>query len=128
MSQREWHGWNEKRAAFRAKWTEFFREWDLLICPPAATAAFAHNQQGERWERMISVNGRPQPSTTQMFWAGYSGMAYLPSTVAPAGFTEEGLPVGVQIIGPQFGDLACIAAARFLERSHQAFVGPPGFD
>jgi amidase len=128
MSHREWHAWNEKRAGFRLKWAEFFRDWDLLLVPPAATAAFPHNHKGERWERMVTVNGKPQPSTTQMFWAGFSGMAYLPSTVAPAGFTPEGLPVGVQIVGPQSGDLACIDAARFLEREHQAFVAPPQFE
>ena len=77
----------------RLKWAEFFKDYDLLLCPAAATAAFPHNHAGERWERMVMVNGHPQPSTTQMFWAGYSGMAYLPSTVAPAGFTPDGLPV-----------------------------------
>jgi amidase len=128
MTHRDWHAWNEKRSWMRLKWAEFFRDWDLLLCPTAATAAFPHNQQGERWERMIAVNGKPQPTTTQLFWAGLSGMAWLPSTVAPAGFTGEGLPVGVQIVGPQFGDLACIAAAKFLEREFQAFVPPPGFD
>ena len=66
-------------------------------------------------------------SFIQMFWAGYPGMAFLPSTVAPAGFTMEGLPIGVQIVGPQYGDLATIAAARFLEREHQAFVAPEEF-
>jgi amidase len=128
MSHREWHAWNERRARYRLKWAEFFREWDLLLVPPAATAAFPHNHAGERWERTVMVNGKPQPSTTQMFWAGLSGMAWLPSTVAPAGFTPEGLPVGVQIIGPQYGDLGCIDAARFLEREHQPFVAPEGFD
>ena len=128
MSLREWHGWHEKRQQFRMKWAQFFDEWDLLLCPAAATAAFPHNQKGERWERMVTVNGKPQPSTTQMFWAGYPGMAYLPSTVAPAGFTRENLPTGVQIVGPQYGDLSTIAAARFLENNLQAFVAPPGFD
>jgi amidase len=128
MSLREWHGWHEKRQQFRRKWAAFFDEWDLLLCPAAATAAFPHNQKGDRWERMVMVNGRPQPSTTQMFWAGYPGMAYLPSTVAPAGFTRDNLPVGVQIVGPQYGDLSTIAAARFLENQLQAFVAPPGFD
>ncbi len=128
MSMREWHAWNEKREQIRRSWMEFFREWDLLLCPAAATAAFPHNQQGERWERMIMVNGKPQPSTTQMFWAGFSGMAYLPSSVAPAGLTGEGLPVGVQIIGPHFGDLATIAAARFLEREFHPFVAPKGYE
>jgi amidase len=128
MPIREWHLWNEKREQIRRVWAEFFREWDLLLCPTAATPAFPHNQNGERWERMVMVNGKPQPSTTQMFWAGFPGMAYLPSTIAPAGLTGEGLPVGVQIVGPQFGDFATIAAAQFLEREFQPFVPPQGYE
>ena len=77
---------------------------------------------------MVTVNGKPQPSTTQMFWAGYSGMAYLPSTVATAGRAPDGLPVGVQIVGPQYGDLTCIALAALLEREFEGFVAPPGYD
>jgi amidase len=128
MPVREWHAWHEKREQIRHAWAAFFREWDLLLCPTAATAAFEHNQQGERWERMVMVNGKPQPSTTQMFWAGFPGMAYLPSTIAPAGFTRAGLPMGVQIIGPQYGDLATIAAAQFLERDFQPFIPPKGYE
>ncbi len=128
MPLREWHGWNEKRERIRRAWAEFFLEWDLLLCPTAATAAFPHNQKGERWERMVMVNGKPQPSTTQMFWAGFPGMAFLPSTIAPAGFSREGLPIGVQIVGPHFGDFATIAAAQFLEREFQPFVAPKGYE
>jgi len=125
---RDWLYLNETRHRMRLKWAEFFRKWDLLLCPAAATPAFPHNQQGERWERMVMVNGKPQPSTTQMFWAGYSGMCYLPSTVAPAGFASGGLPVGVQIVGPEYGDLTCIAFAQLLEREYQGFVAPAGYD
>ena len=128
MRHREWLHWNERRHQLRLKWAEFFGDYDLLLCPPAATPAFPHNQKGERWERMVSVNGKPQPSTTQMFWAGFSGMAGLPSTVAPAALSPEGLPVGVQIIGPQYGDLTCIALARILEKEYRGFVPPPAFD
>ena len=125
---RDWLQWNEARQQMRLKWAEFFQDYDLLLCPAAASAAFPHNHHGERWERMVTVNGRPQPSTTQMFWAGYSGMANLPSTVAPAGFTAAGLPVGVQIVGPQYADLTCMRLAQLLEREYQGFVAPPGFD
>ena len=90
--------------------------------------AFAHNQQGERWERMLDVNGHPQPSTTQLFWAGFSGMAYLPSTVVPAGLTASGMPSGVQIIGPSHGDMACIDFAQRLEKEYMGFLSPPYFD
>ena len=127
MAHREWHLWNEKREGIRKAWAAFFRDWDLLLCPTAASTAFEHNQKGERWERMIPVNGQPQPTTTQLFWAGLSGMAYLPSTVAPVAFSDERLPIGVQIVGPQYGDLQCIAAAKFLERELQAFVAPDEF-
>jgi len=127
MFHKDWLAFNEARHRMRLAWAEFFKEFDLLLCPTATTAAFPHNQKGERWERMVMVNGKPQPSTTQMFWAGYSCNFYLPSTVAPAGFTPEGLPVGVQIVGPQYGDHACIHFAQLLEREFQAFVPPPGF-
>jgi amidase len=127
MAPRDWTRLNERRHQMRLAWADFFRDWDLLLCPTAATAAFAHMQTGERWERMLSVNGRPQPTTTQMFWAGYSGMCFLPSTVAPVGLTKQGLPVGVQIVGPQYGDLATIRFAQLIEREYCAFVPPPAF-
>ncbi len=128
MYHKDWLAYNEARHKMRLAWAEFFKEYDLLLCPTATTAAFPHNQKGERWERMIPVNGKPQPSTTQMFWAGYSCNFYLPSTIAPAGFTKEGLPVGVQIVGPQYGDLTCIHFAGLLEEGFQRFVPPSGFE
>jgi amidase len=128
MYHKQWLAHNETRHRMRLAWADFFRKYDLFLCPTATTAAFPHNQQGERWERMVMVNGKSQPSTTQMFWAGYSCNFYLPSTVAPIGLTEDGLPVGVQIVGPQYGDHTCIHFAGLLEREYQGFVPPPGFE
>ena len=128
MRHKEWLGWSNRRHQMRLAWAEFFRQWDVLLCPTAATPAFPQNQKGERWERMIDVNGKPQPSTTQMFWAGYSGMCYLPSTIAPIELAGGKLPVGVQIVAPQYGDYRSIAVARLIEREYYAFAPPPGFD
>ena len=127
MPHRDWLGFNNKRHQMRFAWAEFFRDWDVLICPAAASAAFPHDHKGERHERTITVNGHQVPTTDQLFWAGFSGVAYLPATVAPAGFTPAGLPVGVQIVGPQYGDRTCIALARMLEQQFQGFVPPPGY-
>ncbi|MEO8718101.1 MAG: amidase, partial [Burkholderiales bacterium] len=127
MRHKEWLAWSNRRHQMRLLWAEFFRHWDVLLCPPAATPAFPQNQRGERWERMIDVNGKPQPSTTQMFWAGYSGMCNLPSTVAPIELAGGKLPVGAQIIGPQYGDYRTIAVARLIEKEYFAFTPPPGF-
>ena len=127
LPHREWLAANEARHRMRLAWAEFFTRFDLLLCPVAGIAAFPHDQQGERHERTVMVDGRHLPVTDHLFWAGYSGASFLPSTAAPCGFTADGLPVGVQIIGPQYGDLTCLAFAGMLEREYQAFVPPPAF-
>jgi amidase len=127
LSHRDWLAANEARHRMRRAWAEFFAKYDLLLCPVAGTAAFLHDQQGERHDRTLVVNGKRAPVTDHLFWAGYTGVSYLPSTVAPCGFTPGGLPVGVQIVGPQYGDLTCLGFAQILEREFQAFVPPPGY-
>jgi amidase len=126
-SHRDWLAANEARHQMRWRWAEFFQDWDVLLCPAAASAAFPHDHVGERHERTVEINGRRVPTTDQLFWAGYSGMVYLPATVAPAGFSRAGLPIGVQIVGPQYGDRTCIEVARLLEREFQGFVPPAGY-
>jgi amidase len=122
---RDWLTANEARHQMRWRWAEFFRDYDLLLCPAAASVAFPHDHAGERHERTIPVNGRQVPTTDQL-WAGYS-RGFPSSTVAPAGFSRAGLPIGVQIVGPQYGDRTCIALARLLEHEFQGFVPPPGY-
>ncbi|MEO8560046.1 MAG: amidase [Rhodospirillales bacterium] len=127
LGHRDWLALNEKRMQMRLKWAAFFDEYDLLLCPAAASAAFPHDQKGERYQRKVEVNGHPVPTTDQLFWAGYMGVSFLPSTVAPIGFTREGLPVGVQIVAGHYRDRESIAFASMLEREYQGFVPPPGF-
>ena len=127
LPHRDWLAANEARHRMCIAWAEFFDKFDLLLCPVTGTAALPHDQKGERHERTVLVNGKRVPVTDHLFWAGYSGACFLPSTAAPCGFTSSGLPVGVQIIGRQYGDLTCLAFARLLEREFQAFVPPPGF-
>ena len=127
MAHRDWLAANEQRHRMRLAWAAFFGEYDLLLCPAAASAACPHDHVGERYQRTIAVNGKRVPSTDQLFWAGYPCLSYLPSTVAPIGRTRSGLPVGVQIVGPQYGDRTCIEFARFLEREYYSFVPPPAF-
>jgi amidase len=129
LSHRSWLAANEERHRLRLKWADFFRDYDLLLCPVTAGAAYPHDHdhEGERWKRMIQINGKPRPTINDLFWAGLSGLVYLPATVAPAGITAKGLPVGVQIVGPQYGDKSCIAFAGLLERAYRGFVAPPDF-
>jgi amidase len=126
MSHREWLLLDEERHKFRLAWHRFFEDFDVLLCPIAVTAAFPRTEIGVPI-RSFEVNGKEVPHTGQLFWAGYSGLAYLPATVAPIGATASGLPVGVQIVAPQYEDLTSIAFARLLESRYRSFTAPPGY-
>jgi amidase len=127
QSHRAWFAAHEQRHALRRKWSLFFEEFDLVLCPPAASAAFPHDQNRDRFDRTILVNGRDEDYNDQLFWAGLASLPYLPATVAPAGLTPNGLPVGVQIIGPYLEDRTTIAFARALADDAGGFVPPPGY-
>ncbi len=128
MSHWEWTAYHDERERARLAWEAFFDRYDALLCPTAASAAYPHDQQGERADRNITVNGRPQPTTDQLFWAGLSCGVYLPGTVAPAGFTSSGLPCGLQIVTGHLRDREGIAFAEMMERELGGYVVPPGYE
>ena len=89
--------------------------------------AIPHDQQSNRHARRIDVNGKAREYMDVLIWAGPAVVSYLPASVAPVGITTEGLPVGVQIIGPHMGDHTTIAVAGMLEEILGGFTPPPGF-
>lgn len=125
LHHRDWLQLQHARARFTQAWQRFFDDYDVLLCPAAATTAFELNEAGEPWQRHLLVNGRPQPMTTQLFWAGHSGLCGLPSTVAPIGPGSSGLPVGVQIVAGRYRDLTSLRFASLLEAAGFAFRPPP---
>ena len=58
---------------------------------------------------------------------GLAGVSSLPATIIPTGPDAQGLPIGVQIIGPEYGDLATIEVAQILEQRGFSFRSPPGY-
>jgi amidase len=127
LYHRAWGVANEQRARLRQQWREFFTTHDVLLTPIAATAAFPHNHNPDREQRLVPVNGTPRRYDEQMFWAGLPSLSYLPATAAPLGLTAAGLPVGVQIIGAEGEDLTTIAFARLLAAEIGGFVPPPDY-
>jgi amidase len=128
IEHRLWLRANEDRARMRHAWAGFFKNYDVLISPIAATAAVPHDHSGNMGERSIEVNGKPMNVADQLFWAGYSCNFYLPSTAAPLGHTKTGLPYGMQIIGAPYADHTTIAVAALLEKTWLGFVPPPAYD
>ena len=127
LRHRDWLRINEARTRMRAAWTTFFEKFDVLLCPVLPTAAILHDHSEPMSARSIQVNGTSRPYLEQTYWAGLTGMAWLPATVAPIGLTAAGLPIGVQIVGPWLEDFTPIAFAGHLAALTGGFRPPPGY-
>jgi amidase len=117
---------NEARMKSRWAWHKFFKKWDVMIMPVMPTPAFAHDHRPAR-ERTLQVDNETRSYFDGVFWAGHAINNYLPSTVVPTGGVGEGLPIGVQVMGPEYGDLKTIGFAKLLEAAGFGFTPPPGY-
>lgn len=124
---RQWHARNEQRTHLRWAWHEFFKDYDILLTPVCVTSAFPHDQNPKASERTLIVNNEPRPYFEQIFWAGLTGVAYLPSTVLPTGPDKAGLPIGVQLVGGEMRDLLTIEFARLVHQEIGGFVPAPNY-
>jgi len=128
LSHWQWAQYHREREEHRLAWQAFFDDYDVLLCPTAASAAYPHDHEGERADRTIPVNGGQEPTVDQLFWAGWSCGVYLPGTVAPAGLTASALPCGLQIVTGHLRDREGIAFAEFMERELGGWQVPPGYE
>lgn len=124
---RDWLSANERRLQLRARWHEFFRGCDAVLAPVLPTTAIPHDHSEPMSRRSIIVNGETRPYQEQFRWMGLAGAAFLPATVIPAGIADDGLPVGVQIIGPFLEDRTCLDLAARLYELLGGFRAPPGY-
>jgi amidase len=126
MDHRTWSDHNEARTSYRLRWRAFFDDWDVVICPISATTAYEHDHR-PRPERTLVVDGAETMHYEHFFWIGLATVAYLPSTAFPCGLSADGLPIGLQIIGPEYGDRITIEVARLIARELGGFRAPPRF-
>jgi amidase len=124
-SHADWLRNERTRAAARATWAEWFatNDVDVLLCPVTPTPAFPHDQAGDMFSRTLTINGDQRSYLDNVAWTGLIGNAGLPAAVPPVGRTEDGLPVGVQVVAPYLHDRQAIAVARLIG----TYAPPPGF-
>lgn len=125
----EWFAVQDRREHLFRSWAGFFRDYDALLCPAVPIVAFPHMVEGEgvhsdQLHRRIVVNGREEPYL-DFTWQGMATVANLPATVLPTGRLVNGLPAGLQIIGPHMEDLTAIRLAELAEQALGSFVPPP---
>lgn len=98
-----------RKAVYNGMW-RFMRDYDLLLTPTLAVAPFETGIQGPE-----VIDGREVPDT---YWLSFTfpiNMTGQPAATVPAGFTEGGLPVGMQIVGRHLDDMTVLRASAAFE-------------
>lgn len=126
LTHRDWIAADRARFGIAHQWQQVFREWDLVLCPVLPTPAFVHDH-ADIDARVIDVDGRGIPYKAQAIWSSVAAVGGLPATAMPVGLSPNGLPMGIQAIGPYLEDATPIRFAELAEREFGGFVAPPGW-
>jgi amidase len=127
LLHRDWARLGEERERVRRAWRHFFVDVDVLLCPVSITPAFPHVPPGSLYGRRaaVDVDGEARSYSDLSSWTSFIGFAHLPATVAPAGLTANGLPVGIQIVAPFLEDRTSIDVARRMADVVGGYEVPP---
>ena len=96
------------RGALGAQLRQFMQRHDLLVTPAVAVPAFDARPAGTV----------PLTPESMLGWTPFSypfNLSQQPACTIPCGLTQAGLPIGLQIVGPMFGDALVLRAARAYE-------------
>ncbi len=108
----------EARGALGLCMQRYHERFDLLLTPTLPIPAFAAGQE------------TPDPAKERrwMSWTPFSypfNLTQQPAASIPCGFTQQGLPIGLQIVGPRYADHRVLRAARAFEQHMPIRVPAP---
>jgi amidase len=123
-----WLRESQRRLAFRALWQKYFESCDVFLLPASFTAASPHDHSEPIDKRVVKTPEGTRPYVqNSSYWISVASLSGLPATVAPIGFNDEGLPVGIQILAPMWEDGTSIEFAAVLSEVTGGFVAPPAY-
>lgn len=104
----------QKRMELFLKFADFFEKFDLLMTPQSPVKQFPVNMNFP-----TEINGRTLENYTDWIAGSFLvTLMSLPAGSAPAGLTSEGLPTGIQVVGPRFEEPLILSAMKFLQLAH----------
>jgi Asp-tRNA(Asn)/Glu-tRNA(Gln) amidotransferase A subunit family amidase len=106
------------RDALREKFLVQMRRHPVLICPTAAIPAFRHG------ERKWLVEGKAVKYLDAWSYCEWFNLLGFPAVVVPMGYSKQGLPIGVQIVGRPWEEEVLLAIASKLEGERGPWQGP----
>lgn len=114
-SWRSWARADERRQHQRRAWARHFERWDVALCPVMPVPAFPHDTDRSIPARTYDLDGESRTYLELMAWCGMIGAMLMPVVALPCGLTDEGLPVGAQVIGADASDRALLATAAAMD-------------
>ncbi len=120
------------RAEYQASFAAFFGDFDVLLSPANIVNAYEHMEAPfpDRLmdeECRLSVNGSPVVYDRQCVYPSLANFTGLPSTAFPVEIGPSGVPIGLQVLGPNLEDRTTIAFTRALGQEFGGFVAPPRY-
>ncbi|MEO1523486.1 MAG: amidase family protein [Cyanobacteria bacterium J06633_2] len=109
----------------RDRWSQHMEQsmadYDALLCPVAMTTAFEHCLSGSA----IKIDGRNVPYTVAAgaYTIPFNLMGN-PVVVIPIGQSQQGLPIGIQIVGKRWRDGELLAIAKSVNSVIGRFTSP----
>ena len=110
----------EERDRVRALLLGWMEQTPLYVAPVGAVPAFRHEEFGR-----VEYEGRVVPTFRAFAYTHAANVFDLPAVCVPAGRTDGGLPLGVQVVGRPFEERRVLAAARVLEEALGGWQAPP---
>ena len=127
LDHRAWDVLHRRRGEMRQRWAEFFTDIDVLLCPVTVVPPFrhVHSTDGSNWANATLADHGDRHYSDLIGWSALIGSAYLPVTVPPIGRTDDGLPVGIQVVAPYLNDRTSLAFARRMADVLGGYEPPP---
>jgi aspartyl-tRNA(Asn)/glutamyl-tRNA(Gln) amidotransferase subunit A len=99
-----------RRSAIFDKIQRVFATYDVLLCPTVAVPPFEVGIEGPTQIAGRAVDRRTWIAMTPLF-----NLTGQPAATVPCGFTNEGLPIGLQIVGRRFDEVTVLRASAAFE-------------
>jgi Asp-tRNA(Asn)/Glu-tRNA(Gln) amidotransferase A subunit family amidase len=103
-----------RRDTLRASFLEQMRKYPILLCPAAAIPAFRHGER--RW----TIDGKTVEYLDAWSYTEWFNLLGNPAAVVPVSQSQEGLPIGIQIVGRPWEEEQVLSVAAVLEKE----IGP----
>jgi amidase len=113
------------RQKLKDRMAQFFTEYDAILMPVGPVPAFPHDQSEPFFARKLEMDGQSIPYPTMLCWIALATTLHLPAIALPTGPNAKGLPIGVQLVGPEHGEDRLFDLTAAAEEVLGGFRPPP---